>query len=298
MHLLATLLTMTLLLPVAALAGPYPESGGAKTIDELVAMYDDSACRTCHTKEYDEWKGTPHADPINLSLGGLRNFLEIGVKKEWNRKVTKNEVMKCLDCHSPVIRFASEDLAVKIADMIVKANDSKDPAEKEAVKKELVKLNVNCVSCHNLKATTIALGIRGEPKKGAVYGVYGKKSPAHETVKSAELKTSLFCMQCHGVYDAPDGESIQCNTLSESYQANYVSRGGSRTCQDCHMKDKNRGHRMLGGRDLELVKEGIGFNVEVTSYRHLPKAPDTRWTPSAIVTVELTNNAGHRIPDG
>lgn len=298
MKTIMVLVAMLLLLPSAAFSATYAEGGSAKSIDELAKLVDDSKCRTCHAAVYDEWKVTPHADPINLSLGGMSNFFEVGVKKEWSRKITKNEVMKCLDCHAPVVRFASEELAVKIADMIVKANNTKDPAEKESLKKELAKLNVNCVGCHNLKATTIDLGIRGEPKPGAVYGVHGKKSPGHDTIKAVELSTALFCMQCHGVYDAPDGESIQCNTLSESYQANYVSRGGSRTCQDCHIKEKNRGHKMLGGRDLELVKEGIGFNVEVTPYRHLPKAPDTKWTPSAIVTVELTNNAGHRIPDG
>ncbi len=157
---------------------------------------------------------------------------------------------------------------------------------------------MGCLSCHNLKATSIAPGRLGDPEEGAVYGVHGESSPAHKTIKSAELKTASFCMQCHGTYTAPDGEMIWCNTLNGSYQDAYVSMGGSRTCQDCHMKEKGRGHRMLGGRDLELVREGIGFNVEVSKYQHLPGKGEERWTPSAVVGVELENRAGHRIPDG
>jgi hypothetical protein len=64
------------------------------------------------------------------------------------------------------------------------------------------------------------------------------------------------------------------------------------------MRQKGRGHRMMGGRDLALVKEGIGFNLEVSQYMHLPGKGEDRWTPSAIVNVELENRAGHRIPDG
>lgn len=270
----------------------------ANTIDELISMYSSESCKTCHAQIYEQWSKSMHANPINSSLGGMRNYFEIGVKKEWNRKITKNEVMKCLDCHAPVTNYASEKLAVEIAGMIVKANDTKDEKEKAALKKELAKLTVDCIACHNLKATEPAIGLRGEPEKGAVYGIHGKQSPGHKTIKSAELNTSLFCMQCHGTYKAPDGEIIQCNTLSGSYQENYIARGGYETCQDCHMRAKGRGHAFPGGTNLDIVKEGIGFKAEITGYRHLPGKGEKKWKPSALVNVELQNNAGHRIPDG
>jgi hypothetical protein len=281
-----------LLIPALGFSAEY------STVDELVAAYSDETCRKCHAKIYDEWKATPHADSVNLSLGGLRNFAVLGVREWWGRKVTKEEVMKCLDCHAPVVKFATRDLAVKIADMIVTAKETKDKSKKAALTAELSRLNVGCLACHNLKATTVAIGRLGEPEKGAVYGIRGTGSEAHKTIKSAELKTAVFCMQCHGNYTAPDGEVIKCNTINGSYQDAYLARGGSRTCQDCHIKAKGRGHRMLGGRDLALVKEGIGFTAEISRYLHLPGKGEKLWTPSAIVAVALENRAGHRIPDG
>lgn len=280
------------MLPLSSAAEEYG------TIDALVGAYGDQKCRACHEEIFNEWKGTPHADSVNLALGGMRNFFVYGVEDWWGRDVTKEDVLMCLDCHAPVMNFASEGLAAKVAEMVVSAKDAEDEKAREDAKLELAKLNVGCVSCHNLKATSVAIGRLGEPEEGAVYGVHGKESPAHKTIKSAEMRTALFCMQCHGTLTAPNGEIIQCNTISGSYQHGYVSRGGSRTCQDCHMKEKGRGHRIMGGRDLDLVREGIGFNVEVSRYQHLPGKGETRWTPSAIVAVELENRSGHRIPDG
>jgi hypothetical protein len=279
-------------LPLAVYADEYG------TIDGLVGAYNDELCRECHKEVYEEWKGSPHSDSVNMALGGLRNFLALGVKDWYKREVTKGEVMRCLDCHAPVMRYATEELALKVAGMVVAAKETSDEKEREAVQRELGKLNVGCLGCHNIKATAIAIAHRGEPEKGAVYGVRGGQISAHRTVRSDELGTALFCMQCHGNYASPDGEVIKCNTLNGSYQDGYVSRGGSRTCQDCHMRAEKRGHRMLGGRDLALVREGIGFNVEVSPYLHLPGKGEKLWTPSAVVSVELENRAGHRIPDG
>jgi hypothetical protein len=290
--LMVVLLPALVMVPLVAGAEQYG------TIEELAAAYADDKCKACHSEIYGEWEATPHADSVNMALGGMRNFFVLGVKDWWKRDLTKAEVMKCLDCHAPVTQYATEALAVKIAGMVVEAQDAKDGKKKEEIGRELAKLHVGCVSCHNVKATAIAIGRRGEPVKDAVYGLRGKDSPGHRTVKSPELGTALFCMQCHGIYYAPDGETIGCNTISGSYQETYLSRGGSRTCQDCHMRQKGRGHRMMGGRDLALVKEGIGFNLEVSQYMHLPGKGEDRWTPSAIVNVELENRAGHRIPDG
>lgn len=291
-RLIFTLAAVWVALPVLSFSAPYG------SIDELVSAYNDEKCRGCHVEEYEQWKATPHANSVNLALGGMKNFQESGIKQWWKREVTKQDLMKCMDCHAPVLRFATEELVRKVGHMVVTAVETGDERERESLRKELARLNVGCLSCHNLKATSVAPGLRGEPEKGAVYGPGGKEPPAHKTIRSAELTTALFCMQCHGIHTAPDGEEIWCNTLSGSYQHGYVSRGGSRTCQDCHMKDGDRGHRIFGGRDLERVKEGIGFDVEVSKYLHLPGKGEEKWTPSAIVSVALENRAGHRIPDG
>ena len=273
----------------------------ANTIDELVKMYDDTKCWECHTDQHDEWKTSFHSNPINSSLGGIRNFIMIGLAKEWNTPLTKAQILKCLDCHAPVVNFASEKLAVQIAEMIVTANDKKGTPEAEAVTKELAKLNVGCTACHNIKATATAQGLRGKAVHGKIYSASGYGNDEHDTVEAVELKRSIFCMQCHGIYSAPDGEKIQCNTLSGSYQDAYNNLGGTETCQDCHMKDNK--HNFPGGHDKEIVAEGLGLNVQITQYRHLPGQVETAknqkaWVPSAVVTAFVENKAGHRIPDG
>ena len=272
----------------------------ANTIDELVAMFDDSKCAECHEEIYKQWQDSWHSKAIVSSLGGMRNFIAIGLAKEWNAPLTKVEVLKCLDCHAPAVNFASEKLAVQIGEMIVTAKDKAGTPEGDKAKKELGRLNVGCLSCHNIKATSVAIGLRKAPEKGKVYGPNGQDSDGHESVETVDLSRSVFCMQCHGIYKAPDGEMIQCNTLSGSYQNMYISAGGSRTCQECHMK---KGHLFPGGHDLETVKEGLGFDVNITPYRHLPGQiagvkDSKKWVPSAVVTAFIENKTGHRVPDG
>jgi len=298
-RLLFSIMLITLALSVLATPG----TGLAKeanTIDELVAMFDDSKCGECHEEIYQQWQESWHSKAIVSSLGGMRNFIAIGLAKEWNKPLTKTQVLKCLDCHAPAVNFASEKLAAEIGNMIVTAKDESGKKAGDNAKAQLARLNVGCLSCHNIKATAIARGLRGDPVKGVIYGPHGNDSDGHRTIENIEMTRSAFCMQCHGKYFAPDGEMIQCNTLSGSYQNTYYNLGGSQTCQDCHMK---KGHLFPGGHDLDTVKEGLGLDVQVTPYQHLPgKIPGVKnakaWVPSAVVTAFVENRSGHRIPDG
>ncbi len=273
----------------------------ADTIDELLEMFDESSCMECHGEIHDEWANSWHAKAVVSSLGGMHNFIEIGLAKEWETPLTKGQILKCLDCHAPVVNYASEKLAVEIGKMIVTAFKEKGKPAGDAAKKELSRLNVGCLSCHNIKATEVARGFNGPAEKGMIYGPAGEDAgDAHETLEAVDIKRSSFCMQCHGLYKAADGETIQCNTLSGSYQDTYIALGGSKTCQECHMK---KGHLFPGGHDLDTVKEGLGFNVQINPYKHLPgqikgvKNPK-HWVPSAVVNVFIENKSGHRVPDG
>ncbi len=273
----------------------------AKTLAELVAMFDDKQCAECHGEIYSQWQGSWHAKAVNSSLKGMRNFIAVGLAKEWQTPLTKAQLLKCLDCHAPAVNFASEELAVEIGELIVTAFEEKGSAQGVRAAETLAKLNVGCYSCHNIKANGVAPGLRGAPAEKVIYGPNGDDGDDfHQSVASSDLQTSAFCMQCHGVYHAPDGETIQCNTLSGSYRHGYLAAGGSKSCQDCHL---NKGHLFPGGHDLETVKEGLGLRLEVAPYQHLPgqitgvKNP-ADWVPSAVITAFVDNRAGHRIPDG
>ena len=147
--------------------------------------------------------------------------------------------------------------------------------------------------CHNTLAS-VEKNFKGLPEKGVYYGPTGKQSPAHGTKKSEAITSALYCGQCHWVLNPPDGDLVVCNTLYVSYQDAYRANGGTQTCQDCHMREKGRGHRFPGAYDAEKVREGIGLEVQTTAFKSQPG----KWIPTAVVNVGLTNNAGHRIPDG
>ncbi len=115
--------------------------------------------------------------------------------------------------------------------------------------------------CHNTKVV-LEKNLLGAPAAGVYYGPTGKKSPAHKTAKSVAMTRALFCGQCHGIYTPPDGDFIGCNTLYGSHQDAYRGNGGAETCQDCHMRAANRGHKFPGAYEVDIVREGIGLDIE------------------------------------
>ncbi|MDA8168994.1 MAG: multiheme c-type cytochrome ExtKL [Nitrospiraceae bacterium] len=281
---------------IAAFIFALPLAANAEfnTIDDLAKAYSDETCKGCHAKIYDEWKKSYHSQSTIHSLGGIRNFVAVGIQKEWDRPINKKDLMKCFHCHAPQLSQASDELAVKIGKLIVAAVDEKDEAKKAAAKKELEKLNVGCVICHNTIVNRPAIASLGVPEKDAMYGPAEVSAP-HKTMKSNIIKESVFCGQCHGIYNPPDSDLIMCNTLYDSYLNTYTPYGGQQTCQDCHMKEKNRGHTFPGAYVADIVKEGIEVTADATGYKHLT---GTKWVPRIIVTADIYNKSGHRTPDG
>jgi len=263
-----------------------------QSLDELVRAYDDRPCQACHAGIHRDWNSTYHARAMVSSLGVLRDFIENGVKKEWKREFGKKELMRCMDCHAPQLRDASETLAREVGRLALTATDNRDPAAKEAALKSLGRLGVNCIVCHNTMAV-VERNRLGEPLPGVFYGPSGRPSPAHGSARSAAIGSSAFCGQCHGLYTPADRETVFCTSLYESYQDRYRADGGLKSCQDCHMRE-GRGHRITGRHDVDKVREAIGFEADAVGIRQYPG----RWIPTAVLTVRLDNRAGHRIPDG
>jgi Zn-finger protein len=279
------LLLSLLVLPAAARAE-------FTSLDELVRASDAETCKACHPSVYEEWASSYHALSGVNSLGVLREFIE-AVERDWHREFGKEDLMRCMDCHAPQLKDASESLVREVARLVVVAIDGQDEASQEAARKSLARLNVNCVGCHNLKAA-VEKNLHGAPQPGVFYGPTGKSSPAHGTARSSALTSSPFCGQCHSLYTAADREIAFCTSLYESYQDHYRANGGLESCQDCHMRSKERGHRMPGRHDLDAVRDGISLEASAVGIRLHPG----RWVPAAVVSVSLGNRAGHRIPDG
>ena len=102
-----------------------PLGAGAefKTIDDLAKAYSDASCKGCHAKVHSDWKSSYHSQSIVHSLGGIRNFIVVGLGQEWKQPVSKAHLMRCMSCHAPMLKDASEDLARQVAGLIVTAAD-------------------------------------------------------------------------------------------------------------------------------------------------------------------------------
>lgn len=273
----------------------------AKTIDELAKMYDSSNCKSCHAEIYAQWEKSHHARPLMGVKGGLM-LTPLALKKgekgstafsEDDPKKMTIRNFPCFKCHLPqAITSAEDSVAVELTEALL----AKDSAK-------IAKLQITCIVCHNEKAIIHKREL-GAPEKGVLYG--NKDVPAHmdgtfKTVKkSAIMKDSVYCGQCHGL--GPNLEfdqAFQCANLYGSYLHNYVSGGGTKSCQNCHMK---KGDHLIAPnfnddkQTSALLADALSLDVETLGYEWLRKA--NTYTPKIVVSTKITSSAGHRIPDG
>jgi hypothetical protein len=289
----------------------------SNTFEELLKQYDSSSCEGCHVDITEQWRRSFHAQSITAPAASIATYLTVGIQSEWKREINRAEAAKCLDCHIPQINTATEKLAKEIADMVITAGGKKKGAtddEKKAAMGKLSKLTINCVACHNQKAIMASPAYLGskhnhvktptDKDKGLglstkVFSAANKGKSPHDVEQTQGMTTALFCEQCHGIWQAPDGERIQCNSLSGSYEDAYRTRGGYKQCQDCHMREKNRGHSMPGGHDEGIVKDSMTMDMSAVGLCRLEGNKTAGpWKPAAIADIRITSNAGHRVPDG
>lgn len=289
------LIMLVIALPLSASAQK------AKTIDELAKMYDSSQCKGCHADIYAQWEKSHHARPLMGVKGGLM-LTPLALKKgtpgstafsEDDPKKMKVANFPCFKCHLPqAVTSAEDSVAVELAEALI----AKDSAK-------VAKLQITCIVCHNEKAIIHKREL-GAPEKGVLYGK--KDVPAHgdstfkSVKKSSIIKDSVFCGQCHGL--GPNLEfdqAFQCANLYGSYLHSYVSGGGTKTCQECHMKNSDHLIAPNFNDDKQtsaLLASAINLEVDTLGYEWLRKA--NTWTPKVVVNTKITTTAGHRIPDG
>lgn len=282
----------------------------ADSIAELVARYDSSSCIGCHQQAHDEWSKSLHARSIfgtgrtvltfkTAIVNGAMDWPASGVKSPKDIKV--EHLQGCTKCHLPQLADATDKVAQEIVttiwdwDAAVKKDDT-DKAEK--LEKKLSSLNINCLICHNRNAITHKWS-EGYPKKDTVYG---SKSGDHmdgkftKMAKGQIVSESILCGQCHGQGPNFDQENpTQCATAYGSYLFAYVPEGGNKTCQQCHMQESKLGHNMQSYRSKEMADKAVDMHVETNSVYW---RDNTTIRPKAAVRIELTNKAGHGIPDG
>jgi len=296
-----------------SLAAPFVFSGAqaeqetkAKTIAELAAMYESNSCKECHPEAYGQWHKSLHArsffgpDEVGRTAATIKTTIENGLK-EWPYSGVKSpedvgtkHLMICAKCHLPQLQEAEESVAREIVKNVYAFADTGDEKAKQA----LQSLNIGCTICHGRNAL-VHKWIDGYPQKDTVYGSKDGQhdDPNHPFMKQSKIMNeSILCGQCHGL--GPNFEldnPTQCATLYGTHLFAYVPEGGTKTCQECHMRTSKLGHNIQSYRDPVMAKMALDIQVDAQA---LQWRDGTIMTPMANLTVEITNKAGHSIPDG
>jgi hypothetical protein len=282
----------------------------ANSIAELAARYDSKPCLECHEEAHEQWARSNHAQSIfgrgrtaatfkTTVFNGLMEWPASGVKSPKDVKV--EHLMGCAKCHLPQLADASDKVAQEILGTIDRwqaAIEDEDDDAADAAEATLQSLNIGCLVCHNRNAI-VHKWTDGYPEKGVVYGVQDgthddKKFP--RMARSPIMKESILCGQCHG--QGPNLEldnPTQCATAYGSYLFAYVPEGGRKTCQECHMRESGLGHDMQSYRAEKFAKSAVDMHVEASPVFW---RDNTTMRPKVAVRVELTNHAGHGVPDG
>jgi hypothetical protein len=284
--------------------------GKANTIAELVARYDSSSCIECHREVHDQWARSVHARSIfgngrtaatfmTAIKNGLMQWPASGVKSPKDVKV--EHLMGCAKCHLPQLADATDQVAQEIVSTIQEwqaALMEDDEPRLEKAKQTLTSLNINCLVCHNRNAI-IHKWTDGYPQQDTVYGSQEGEhgDPKYpKLARSPVMSESILCGQCHGL--GPNLElpnPTQCATAYGSYLFAYVPEGGDKTCQECHMRESGLGHDLQSYRSEVMAKKAVEMHVTAQGVFW---RDNRTMRPKASVRVELTNHAGHGVPDG
>jgi len=282
----------------------------AKTIAELVAMYDSSSCVECHEEAHQQWENSVHSRSIygtgrtaatfrTALVNGLAEWPFSGVKGPGDVKV--EHLMGCAKCHLPQLADATDAVAKEIMASIYSwqtAIRKQDSATFEKEQAKLKGLNINCLVCHNRQAI-VHKWTDGYPQAGVVYGSMDGEHPSDKFPKMARspiMGESILCGQCHGL--GPNLEldnPTQCATAYGSYLWYYRAEGGKETCQECHMRKSGLGHDMQSYRSEAMNKMALDFEAKADG---LYWRDGSQVRPYVSLAVAMTNRAGHVIPDG
>lgn len=294
--------TCTSLLVAALVLSPVLASAEkAKTIEELAAMYDSSSCKECHAEIYAQWEKSHHARSLMGVQGGLM-MTPLAMKggtpfSPDDPGQATIDTFPCFKCHLPQAVLSAEDAFAQDYARALVAQD----------KKRIGQLRITCVVCHNTKAI-IHKRSEGHPEAGVLYGTRDVADHGDKTFtkvkKSSIMDHAIMCGQCHGMGPNLEFENpVQCATLYGSYQHNYLSKGGQKQCQECHMQEVGgfADHLIAPNwDDLEgtkkLLQKSIELEVDTVGYDWLLKAKD--YKPLVVVNTRIRHDAGHRIPDG
>ncbi|MBI2821598.1 MAG: hypothetical protein HYX74_05185 [Acidobacteria bacterium] len=258
-------------------------------------------CKSCHLKNHQEWEQSYHAKSVVSMQAGFKKYITTQEQAK-GRPLNRHELMACIGCHAPAMRFASDGDFARLA-QLVKTDQTA----------ALAGLNVDCIACHALMGS-------GHPDqkpademaKQVFYGTI--KNPVrsvHGNQYAPEMEKSEFCKSCH-TYVTPAEMKVNADwdiVCTLTYDAWVAGPHGPRArqadikqCQTCHMEKsdgkaanvaaaparKVSGHLFPGWHDAAALQRAAEISLA-------SKPGAKAGTAELVVTVD--NKAGHRIPD-
>jgi len=260
-------------------------------------------CRACHSRHYQEWQQSFHSRSLVASHGGFKKYITDEERLK-GRALTRDELMGCLGCHAPVMRFASDAEITRLVELV--KTDQRDA---------IAGLSVDCITCHSLVASgspevrPTATALSQHVFHGTVQNPAGTP---HGMQFNAQMGTSEFCKSCHTYVTPADMKvnadwdivcSLTYDSWAEGPHGPSAPAADRQECQNCHMeKADGRAAEMPGVQTPNRrVSSHLfpGWHNAAALQRATELSVATRPGSGGAVEVVVTinNKAGHRIPD-
>jgi hypothetical protein len=293
-----TILAMTCLLAACGAISAQEKAEPMASPLQLTA----SDCKSCHPRHYADWEQSYHAQSVVAMHASFKKYITTQEQAK-GRPLNRNELMGCIGCHAPAMRFAADEDFNRLAQLV-----------KTDQKEALAGLNVDCLACHALFGSGHPEVKPPEEMEKQIY--YGPIKNAVKTVHgnqyAAQMATAEFCKNCH-TYVTPadlkvEGDwDIVCSLAYDTWAAGphgpKAKKADIKQCQGCHMEQsdgkaadvanvvvpqrKVSSHLFPGWHDAATMQKATGIS--------LAGKAGSNGALQLLVTID--NQAGHRIPD-
>ncbi|MBI4456632.1 MAG: hypothetical protein HY644_12130 [Acidobacteria bacterium] len=257
-------------------------------------------CKACHSSHYQEWERSYHAKTMVAMHAGFKRYITTQEQAK-GRALNRNELMGCVGCHAPAMRFSSDEDFARLAQLV-----------KTDQREALAGLSVDCVACHALSAS-------GHPEvkppegidKQVYYGtIKNPVNPGHGAQYASQMEKSEFCKSCHTYVTPADMKvsadwDIVCSLTFDAWAAGpygpKAAKADMRECQSCHMEKKDGKAAEIDGVPTRKVSSHLfpGWHdaAALRGATEIALATKAGAGGDTELIVTINNKAGHRLPD-
>ncbi|MEB2335390.1 MAG: multiheme c-type cytochrome [Burkholderiales bacterium] len=217
-------------------AEPIPPQGPPPNgFSVLEASLSPQACGQCHAQQYEAWRTSLHSRTVGP---GLLWQLALMDQAQANR---------CFRCHAPL---AEQKALLAIEHGWLGAPPLPPPGY---IDPDLGHQGLVCAACHVRNHRRFGPPARPDAEPGTAHGGF---------TSSAAFQDSRFCAHCHQF--PPDGPSVEGKLFEDTLNQWAASpMAPQRTCQSCHMPDRQ--HSWRGIHDAETTRSALDLGLDVVA---------------------------------